>query len=468
MSQPAITFSDLHHGDWRIGTDLQKRMRVNLGGADHGGVDVLVSSSVPGVLLVSPDTSTPGSTSISIHFNDGDTQKTFYIQGVSESVAVDTTESAILTANQALFTTGTATITVTPLVFDIISLAATTTTLSSDDPFYVRCGYIHSNGTNFHHAPASATGGPLAVSVSSSNAVVGQLTTSSGSGSSMTVNIPVNGYDTPSSVASGGIAFDPLSVGTTTMTASALGSNAAFGYSNQAVTVNQTAITFSDLHHGDWIIGGGLQKTMRVTLNGSAHGGVTIRIASTDTVRLLVSPDATTVGTSFIDVFIPNGETYKNFYIHGISGDPGTVPLTGTSTGLASASANIQVVKGVLDILYLITSTSAGAADDPFVIRTGYPNGTSFRYCWVSATENALQVIIKSSDALVGQLITGTGTGDEETIEIQAGQYDSASTVATGGVAFDPIAAGTTEISTTAIGFDNTWSQSSATVTVSP
>jgi hypothetical protein len=234
------------------------------------------------------------------------------------------------------------------------------------------------------------------------------------------------------------------------------------------MTVNQPAITFSDQHYGDWRIGGGLQKPMRVNLDASQHGGITVRIASPDTFRLLVSPLAGTTGTSFIDVFIANGETSKDFYIHGITGETGSVTLTATSPGFADGSHAIEVVQGVLDVLNLDTSTSSGAADDPFQVRTGYPNGSAFHYAWVSATQNALQVLIKSSNVSAGQLKTGTGTGAAVTIEVQAGQYDSATTVAAGGVAFDPIAAGATVVSTEVIGFNNTWSQSYATVTVTP
>jgi len=111
---------------------------------------------------------------------------------------------------------------------------------------------------------------------------------------------------------------------------------------------------------------------------------------------------------------------------------------------------------------------SAAAADDPFCLRSGYIDaaGTSFHYTPVSGAGD-LHGIVTSSSGTVGKLRTAAAYDASVTVDIKAGDHDSASTVATGGIAFDPLAAGTTTVSATAVGF-GTYSGSSQVVTVNP
>jgi len=111
---------------------------------------------------------------------------------------------------------------------------------------------------------------------------------------------------------------------------------------------------------------------------------------------------------------------------------------------------------------------SAAAADDPFYLRSGYIDaaGTSFHYTPVSGAGD-LHAIVTSSSGTVGKLRTAAAYDASVTVDIKAGDHDSASTVATGGIAFDPLAAGTTTVSATAVGF-GTYSGSSQVVTVNP
>jgi hypothetical protein len=63
-------------------------------------------------------------------------------------------------------------------------------------------------------------GGSLTVTVTNSNAVAAQLVTQAGGAQSRTVVIAAGVNTSPTTVAIGGIAFDPLQVGDTTVTAS--------------------------------------------------------------------------------------------------------------------------------------------------------------------------------------------------------------------------------------------------------
>jgi len=231
-------------------------------------------------------------------------------------------------------------------------------------------------------------------------------------------------------------------------------------------------MSFQDLWGYQFYVGSGLQIPCRVNLGGSQHGGVTVRIASGNTTKLLVSPNATTVGTSFIDVFIADGQTTYDFYIQGVQGNTGDVTLTASNAAFTNGTTTVHVVQPALYIQDLSTSTTASAADDPFYLVTGIPyypgGGTSW---WgqqpVSAT-SVLHVLVTSSNETVGKLRTGTYYGNAATVDVQINSYNSPSTVGAGGIAFDPLTAGTTTISATATGFLNTFPQASGVVTVSP
>jgi hypothetical protein len=232
-------------------------------------------------------------------------------------------------------------------------------------------------------------------------------------------------------------------------------------------------MTLTDTWWGDYRIGGGLQLTYRLRLGGPDHGGVTIRIASSDSFKVLLSPDATTSGAGFIEIFIPDGATDATFYVHGLKGNTGDVTLTAsdmTAGVFLEETVDIELVEAVLQILNLDTSTTAGADDDPFQVRTGYvhSNGTTFRYAPVNATDAPIQVLVRSSDVLVGEVKTLAGSGDEVTVEVQANEHNSPSSVASGGVAFDPVGEGTVIISTEVTGFNNSWHESYTSVTVDP
>ncbi len=244
----------------------------------------------------------------------------------------------------------------------------------------------------------------------------------------------------------------------------------AFATDSATVTVSQPAITLADNTFGDQRIGGGLQARYILSLGASAHGGVTVRVASSDTFRILLAPDVSTAGTAFIDLFVPDGSTNATFYVQGISGVTGNVTLTATNSQFATDTLNVELVQGVISINSLLTTNSAGAADDPFRVRTGYihSNGSTFRSVGVSAGDAPLQVLVSSSNVAVGEVNTLVENGASVTVEVAATQSFSPSTVAAGGVAFDSIAAGTTNISVSAIGFDNSWSGSVVTVTVNP
>jgi hypothetical protein len=350
---------------------------------------------------------------------------------------------------------------------NIQGLSPSISSIAADDAFYVQSGYENSGG-GFHYAPVSASGGALTVTLASDNTAAGQLKTQSDSSSPVDVNIGVNAYNSPSSFATGGPVLDPIAAGPLTVTATATGFDNTWANAAQLVSVTQPEIGLSDIYWGDYRIGGGLQVPYRVSLSGSEHGGLTVRIASSNTARLLVSPAATTAGTAFIDLVFANGETYKDFYVQGVKGGTGVATLTATSTGFTSATRDVTVVQAVIAVHSLSSSIGSGAANDPFQVRTGYTSsGGGFLYAPVNPN-GAIPVIVRSSNVAAAQLVSGTGSGNQITVEVPINAFDSPATLATGGMELDPLTAGTTTISTEANSFDNSYSTSYQSVTVTP
>lgn len=212
-------------------------------------------------------------------------------------------------------------------------------------------------------------------------------------------------------------------------------------------------------------------------LGASNHGGVTLRLTSSDPQVLLLSPDASTEGAPFIDIDIRDGNSGFNYYTHGLEGATGTVIVTAQAPGFTDGTNSAVVVQPAFDIVGLNASTSAGAADDPFQVRLGVPTGLpGAEYMWYEEALRAgaapLTVTVDNRDGAVAQLIWDPSGGGPEpaqsvTLTIQPGSARSASSVSAGGVAFDPLAAGSTTV-TSAIAAFFALPASSVAVTVSP
>jgi len=218
-------------------------------------------------------------------------------------------------------------------------------------------------------------------------------------------------------------------------------------------------------------VGGGLQENTSGSLGAPAPaGGVTVRVTSADPAVALVAPNATTPGTAFIDVPVAQGSSSFSYYVQGVEGAVGTVTVQATASGYTDGSATVAVVQPALDLIFLNATTTAGAADDPFQVRIGVPNGTNqFMNAEqaIRAGGTAVTATVTSSDVAVGQLVTTAQTGGTVTVTIAVGQARSPGTVAAGGMALDPLTAGQTTVSATIPGLI-ALPTAAVTVTVNP
>ncbi|HUP51398.1 MAG TPA: hypothetical protein VM198_02895, partial [Longimicrobiales bacterium] len=219
---------------------------------------------------------------------------------------------------------------------------------------------------------------------------------------------------------------------------------------------------------GTQTVASGLQTTAGVQLGASNHGGVTVRITSLDTSTLLVSPNATTAGTEFIDVPVANGSTGISYYVQGVEGATGTPAVTVSAPGFVDGQNTISVVPPAISLGGTLSATTTTlSSDDPFVAYIGYQYSNSVWSQNIRAGGTPVTVTFTSTAPTVGTLVTTAQTGGTVTATIGVGQAYTPTSVAAGGVAFDPLTAGQTTVSASATGFIAT-PAASVTVTVDP
>jgi hypothetical protein len=419
-------------------------------------VTVRITSSNPDVLLVSRNSTTVGTPFVDIPVANGSIDATFFIQGVEGAQGTVT-----LTATAPGFTQVQGTATVGDVGLQL-GLTTSTTTLSPDSPFNVSVGVLNAAGSFSTSQPLRPGAASLTVTVSHTNTAVAQLVTTSGTGQSRTVTIAAGQSSSPGSVAAGGVAFDPLGGGTTTVSATATGFRPA-----TPVTVTVTAPGISLLSFPT-NVGAALQAgASTARLGASAHGGVTVRITSSDPGILLVSRNATTVGSEFIDIPVANGSTDAPYFVQGVADARGTATVTVTAPGFTSAQGNVNVVAPALDIQSLPSTIAATAASVVFQVRVGIADTFNNTVSQVQsvAAGSSLVATVTNSAAGVAQLVTAAGGAQSRPVTIPGGSSQSPATVASGGIEFDPLTAGATTVVATIPGVVTT-AAGSVTVTV--
>jgi hypothetical protein len=295
---------------------------------------------------------------------------------------------------------------------------------------------------------------------------VGRVKTSTDSGASVTVQILAGQNASPSSVASGGVGFDPLTVGSTNVNATAPGTIATTA-ATVAMTVASPTITTSAQ-----TVGGGLQS---LVLTGSLNapvpaGGLNVTITSANPSVVLVSPNATTAGVGEIVIPLAAGATNFGYVVSAPFGVTGTANVSAAIPGYTSDTKLVTVVQPAFEMSSLSTTQAVAAANDEFALRIGIPNALntsiqSFQQVRFGGAE--LVATINNSNATAGQLVTGAGAGQSRTVPVFIGANTTPTTVAAGGVSFDGLAAGSTTVTATIPGFI-VLPSSSVTVTVNP
>jgi len=256
------------------------------------------------------------------------------------------------------------------------------------------------------------------------------------------VSVGVGQARSPSSAATGGVDFDPLASGSATVSATIPGF-VAIPTASVTVTISAPALTLNVTTD----VGAGLQESQSGSLNAGGHGGVTVRLTSSNPSVLLLSPNTTTPGTPFIDIPLANGIQGFSYYTQGVEGTAATASVNATAGGFTDANVSVTTRQPAVDIIFLNATTTTGAADDDFQIRTGWSNGTAMSVEQaIRAGGTSLAATLTNGNATAGQLVTTAGAGQSRIVQVSAGQARSPSNVASGGVAFDALAVGQTTV----------------------
>ncbi len=425
----------------------------SLGASQHGGVTVHLTSSDPTRVLLSTTSTIAGTDFIDIPVANGQTGFSFFVQAL-DWVAGSSSATVTVTASAPGFSDDTTTVTYVQPALTLVSAPTTTTALSTNTDFYVQVG-VPSAGNAFVASPQARRVGAaaLTVTVTNSNATVAEIDLNGGvSGAqSQTAAISAGSQTTPPSGA-GGLEFDPLSTGTSTLTAS-IPDFITTTAGAKTVTVTVPAVTLAASLGS---LAGGLQAgPFGGNLGASQHGGVTIRMTSSDPTRVLVAPDSTTPGSEFIDIPVANGSTSFTYFVQGLDWVPGssssaTVTVTASAPGFTSDTTSVVYVQPALQLASVPTTTTAAAANADFSVQVGVPTAGNAGVSPVQARRAGapdLTVTVTNSDAARAEidLNGGLSGAQSQTAAIRAGVSGTPFN-ATGGLEFDPLSAGSTTV----------------------
>ena len=438
VTQPIITMPSISN----VGAGLMTNAQASLSASAHGGITVHLESSNPAAVLLSPDTSTPGGTAIDLFIGDGSTTVSFFVHGIENVVSA----SDIILSAPAFAGVSRQCAVLQPAL-DMIGLLNTIDTLDPIDPFQVRIGLANAGNTGLIATQAVRAGSPgHTASIMSLTPSVGTLVTSTETDDTVQVSIAAGQSLSPSTVVAGGAAFDGLSAGSTAVLAQIPGFiTTSTGSVN--VTVTSPTISWTSLS----TVGAGLMVGQpTATLSASQHGGVTVHVQSADSTRVLISPSLNVAGTRSFDVFLANGSTAISVFLHGVEGAVGTSDITISAPGFTSTTRTASVVQPGLDLIGFLTTIDTIDPDDAFQVRLGVPNAGSTAIIAVQPVRTGspgVTATVISSLASVATLTTTPLTDDTVTVNISAGSSISPASVAAGGVALHPVAAGSTTVS---------------------
>ncbi|MFL5580803.1 MAG: beta strand repeat-containing protein [Gemmatimonadaceae bacterium] len=457
VTSPALT---MFTGGGVVGAGLQDAVTLGLGAAaPAGGLVVRITGRSPTVAIASASAADVGAGSIDLAVPAGATTATWYIQALEDKSGV-----ASFDLSAPGYTGTSYTITVVATGVALSGLPSITTALTPDDPFMVQVGPQSAGttgGLSDVQAVRAGAPGPLVVTITSVNTQVASLvtTTSSGAGS-VTMQLAPGQSASPPSVNSGGVALRPLSFGTATITAGIPGYTAT-----QSLQVGTPSIQFVTLP----TVGAGLQAQGSARLGtATQHGGLTVTLRSANSQAVLLSPDGIVVGAASITVFVPNGSSDFTFFVQGALGTSGVTNISASALGYNSTSAGIVVQQAAIEVFGFNTIPTAGGPDIDFRVRVGLPDAFHTLVQTpqaVRAGGGPITATVTIDSVAVGVLKTTQVSGAQVTVSIPSGQSTSPLGVASGGVAFDPIAAGTANVKVSAGGFVTAVSASSGTGT---
>ena len=245
----------------------------------------------------------------------------------------------------------------------------------------------------------SAAALPQTLTLRSDNPSAGDISLGGTTGDVVVLDLAAGDFQTLAT-------FNALDTGVVELSAE-LADTALLASVSESVTVDPPNISaFSRT------IGAGLQFSSQGSLGISDHGGVTIRIESADSGLARVAVDDTTPGSTFIDVFVPDGSSSVPYTVQAVGGTTGTTTVTASAVGFDAGVGTITVAPPGVALTALASNLEVGQSDT-FAIRTGVANatGTGLSSLQRVSAGNDLELTLESTDASVGSLSLDGDTG---------------------------------------------------------
>lgn len=421
-------------GDVTGGVGLEQSTYVYLSQIPPTPTLVTITSSAPGVALVSTNATAVGGTTATFTNVTSTGTLTYYVQGI-------TAGTTTLTLSAPGYSNATVNVTVDPAGFMLYSPGSfSTTSLSANTTISLR-GAILNPGTLsvIGYAPVSPTVAPVNVTFTSATTTVGTLTS------------PV--------VFSGGdnvltSSFHPVGAGTSVLSVTQpLGFSVPSQVNTQQITATVTAPPINT--GGDVVSGVNMQGSSYVYLSQTPTVATTITVTSSVPAVATVSTSASVAGspsTTFPNVV---NQSAMNLYVQGQT--VGTSVLTISAPGYANATVNVTVDPAGF-VIYSpgsFTTTTFSAATG-ISIRPAVLNPSSLTvigYGLLNPGISTVNVSLTSGTPTVGSVVTSpvAFNGGDNLLS----------------TSFQPVAAGTTTLTlSSVIGFSTPSTASSQQITV--
>ena len=156
---------------------------------------------------------------VMIFIPDGSTFSYFYVQGVDGASG-----TPILTVRANGFVDATIGVTIVQPGVQINNVPASMTSAAADAPIYAYIGVPNVSNTGLNAVQERRQGGaPLTVTFTSGNPAAATLVNTGGTGTPLTATITAGYYNSPYSVATGGVAIRPVAPGGSAISAAVPG-----------------------------------------------------------------------------------------------------------------------------------------------------------------------------------------------------------------------------------------------------
>jgi hypothetical protein len=187
---------------------------------------------------------------------------------------------------------------------------------------------------------------------------------------------------------------------------------------------------------------------------------VNVEVTVADSNLVWVSANALVAGAGTVNIPLLNGETEAVFYVQALDASAGgSVTVTARASGFSDGIQSVDLVPAGTAIILLADSMDVNVDDDEFVVQVGAitPDTTGI----VEAQQlrgggPSRTIAVSSSDEMLGLIATSGGAADTSYVTLDPGERQSAATVATGGVAFDPVGSGQVLVTAAVSGFEVT------------